>query len=122
MTKKEYTLKVFRLNYLLEALTNKGKLSKKRQAELDQLLNDIAQYEETKLPFEPNTLKEMIQLRMFQRKLKQKDLAIILGTTPSRVSEFLNGKRGLTMELAKRLYKKMNISAELILNDAHYKE
>jgi len=118
MTKKEYTLKVYRLNYLLEALSTNGKLSKKLKTELDLLLNEIAKYEEAKLPLEASNLKEMILLRMFQRKLKQKDLAIILGTTPSRVSEFLNGKRGLTLELAKRLYKKMNISAELILNDS----
>ena len=60
----------------------------------------------------------MIELRMYQRKLKQKDVAKILGTTPSRISEILNGKRGLTMELAKSLYKNLNIDAELILSNA----
>ena len=59
----------------------------------------------------------MIELRMFQRKLKQKDLARILGTTPSRISEILNGKRDLTMDLARELYKKLNVDPELILSE-----
>jgi len=60
----------------------------------------------------------MIELRMYQRKLKQKDLAKILGTTPSRISEILYGKRGLTLELARGMYLKLNIDAELILQNA----
>lgn len=115
MTKKEYSLKTKRLEELLERLTIKGKLSSKLHTELDKLSDEIADYEETNFPFEPSTLKEMIELRMYQRKLKQKDVAKILGTTPSRISEILNGKRALTMDLAKGLYKKLNIDAELIL-------
>jgi len=118
MTKKEYNSKNERLEVLLERLTVKGKLTKKLQIELDELSDEIANYEETQFPFEPSNLKEMIELRMYQRKLKQKDLAKILGTTPSRISEILNGKRGLTMELAKGMYKKLNIDAELILKNA----
>jgi len=116
MTKKEYNSKTKRLEELLGQLSQSGKISTKLQLELDQISNDVADYEETNFPFEPSNLKEMIELRMYQRKLKQKDLAKLLGTTPSRVSEILNGKRGLTMELAKGLYKNLNIDAELILN------
>jgi HTH-type transcriptional regulator/antitoxin HigA len=118
MTKKEYNLKTKRLEELLEQLTQKGKLAVKLQNELDVISEDIAVYEETKFPFEPSNLREMIELRMYQRKLKQKDLAKILGTTPSRISEILNGKRGLTMEIARNLYKNLNIDAELILKNA----
>ena len=98
MTKKDYNLKAKRLEVLLSQLTLKGKLSKKHQTELDLLSDEIAEYEEANFPFEASNLKEMIELRMYQRKLKQKDVAKILGTTPSRISEILNGKRGLTME------------------------
>lgn len=59
----------------------------------------------------------MIELRMYQRKLKQKDVARILGTTPLRVSEILSGKRGITFDLAKGLYKKPNIDPKVILSD-----
>ena len=118
MTKKIYNLKTKRLEELLSQLTSKGKLSSKYQSELDLLSDEIANYEETNFPFEATKLKEIIELIMYQRKLKQKDVAKILGTTPSRISEILNDKRGLTMELARRLHKNLNIDAEIILNNA----
>jgi len=117
MKKTEYKQKLQRMEELLETLTNKGKLTKIQANELDSISEEIATYEEEKYPFKADTLKEMIELRMYQRKLKQKDLAKLLETTPSRISEIINGKRGLTIQLAKNLYKKLNIDADLILSD-----
>lgn len=115
MTSKEYIQKTRRMEELLKLLTEKGQLNDKQQAELDEISELIADYEESNFPFQAETLTEMIELRMFQRKLKQKDIAKILGTTPSRISEILNGKRGLTFDLAKALYTKLNIDPKIIL-------
>ena len=117
MTSTEYKQQTKRMEELLKLLTEKGSLDLKLQTELDQISDEIADYEEENFPFKVETLNEMIELRMYQRKLKQKDIAQILGTTPSRISEILNGKRGLTLELAKGLYNKLNIDPNLILSD-----
>ena len=117
MTSTEYKQQTKRMEELLKLLTEKGSLGLKLQTELDQISDEIADYEEENFPFKVETLNEMIELRMYQRKLKQKDIAQILGTTPSRISEILNGKRGLTLELAKGLYNKLNIDPNLILSD-----
>jgi HTH-type transcriptional regulator/antitoxin HigA len=117
MTSTEYKKQTKRMEELLKLLTDKGKLNLKLQKELDQISDEIADYEEENFAFKVETLNEMIELRMYQRKLKQKDIAQILGTTPSRISEILNGKRGLTIELAKGLYNKLNIDPKLILSD-----
>ena len=117
MNAKEYKDANSRMEELLAVLTDKGKLGKKQQLELDRISEAISSYEEEHYSFRPETLIEMIELRMFQRKLKQKDLAKLLGTTPSRISEILNGKRDLTMDLARELYKKLNVDPKLILNE-----
>jgi len=117
MRKQEYVVSSKRMEELLVILTDKGKLTKKLQSELDELSNSVAEYEETYHAFKPDNLKEMIELRMYQRKLKQKDVAKLLGTTPSRISEILNGKRKLTLDIAKGLYKKLNIDPKIILAD-----
>lgn len=117
MNAKEYKDANCRMEELLAVLTDKGKLGKKQQLELDRISEAISSYEEEHYSFRPETLIEMIELRMFQRKLKQKDLAKLLGTTPSRISEILNGKRDLTMDLARELYKKLNVDPKLILNE-----
>ncbi len=102
---------------LLSLITVNEKLTKSQQNELDEISDLVADYEENNYSFEVESLREMIEFRMFQRKLKQKDLAQILETTPSRISEILKGKKGLTFELAKGLYKKLNIDPKLILSE-----
>jgi plasmid maintenance system antidote protein VapI len=51
---------------------------------------------------------------MCQRILKQKDVAQILTITPSRISEILNGKRGLTREVVNGTSKQVNIDPKII--------
>jgi len=53
---------------------------------------------------------------MFERKLNQKALAELLGTNTARISEYMKGKREITMKIAKGLYYKLNIDLDIILN------
>jgi HTH-type transcriptional regulator/antitoxin HigA len=115
LTSKTYPKALARMEELLKQVGNETDPTSPEFQELDELSDQIADYEEHHFPFEPTNLKEMIELRMYQRKLKQKDLARLLGTSPSRISEILNGKRKLTFDLAKALHDKLNIDAELIL-------
>jgi HTH-type transcriptional regulator/antitoxin HigA len=66
----------------------------------------------------PKNVVEMIELKMYQMKLKQKDVANLLEITPTRLSEVLHGKRKINMDLAKRLHEKLKIDAEFILKNA----
>ena len=100
---------------LLKVVGNETDPLSPEYQQLEQLSEQIAAYEEQHFPFEAQTLQEMIELRMYQRKLRQKDLANLLGISPSRISEVLSGKRKLTFDLAKALHDKLNIDAELIL-------
>jgi len=66
----------------------------------------------------PTTLTEMLELKMYERKLKQKDLAALLGISATRLSEVMQGKRRVNMDLAKRLHFVLKIDAEFILEQA----
>jgi HTH-type transcriptional regulator / antitoxin HigA len=70
------------------------------------------------MPFNPKTLIEMLELKMFERRMKQKDLAKTLGVTENRISEVLNGKRKVNIDLAKRIYKELQVDANFILEFA----
>lgn len=52
---------------------------------------------------------------MFEMKLKRKDLAILLSTSASRISDYLSGKREITLNVAKALRQKLNIDSDIIL-------
>jgi len=56
---------------------------------------------------------------MKQEGLKQKDLVSIVGSK-SRVSEILNRKRKLTIEMIRNLHKKLNIPIESLFLDYNY--
>ncbi len=64
----------------------------------------------------PTTLVEMIRFKMFEMNLKQKQLANLLEISETRISELLCGKRKLNLELAKKLYQKLNIDASFLLS------
>lgn len=67
---------------------------------------------------QPKTLVEMLELKMYERRLKQKDLAALLGVSATRLSEVMQGKRKVNMDLAKRLYAVLKIDAGFILEQA----
>jgi HTH-type transcriptional regulator/antitoxin HigA len=74
----------------------------------------IAAYEESKWPRrQPNTA-ELIRHLMDQHGLTRADMVPILGT-PSRVSEILRGKKGLSMAMVQRLRTRFQIPADLLL-------
>ncbi len=83
--------------------------------ELVTLSDLVENYETEHYPIGTPSLKDVIELRMFENKLKQKDLALLLGTSTSRISEYLNGKRDITIEIARALHKKLNIDSDIIL-------
>lgn len=104
----------------IETLMNKGEvnLSKAEKDKLKKMALMAEKFEETayKLPT-PTTIQGWIEMRMFENKLKQKDLATLLDVPASRISEFINAKNNkpLTMVFAKKLYKKLNIPAEVLM-------
>ncbi|MBF9253537.1 helix-turn-helix domain-containing protein [Pontibacter sp. 172403-2] len=53
---------------------------------------------------------------MEQLGMKQKDLAEVLGFT-SRVSEVLNRKRKLTLEMIRNLHKALNIPINVLIQE-----
>ncbi len=116
ISKKIYDKYLVRIDELLEKIDENTPLSDPNYIELNKLSDLVADYEESNFPLEVPNLMEVIRLRMFELNLKQKDLAKILQTSTSRISEYLSGKREITMPVAKKLHKDLNIDAEIILS------
>jgi HTH-type transcriptional regulator / antitoxin HigA len=74
----------------------------------------IAAYEEAKWPRRTPSTAEMIRYLMDQHGLTRADLVPILGT-PSRVSEILRGKKGLSMTMVQRLRARFRVPADVLL-------
>ncbi|MCC3155247.1 helix-turn-helix domain-containing protein [Hymenobacter sp. BT770] len=56
-----------------------------------------------------------LQLEMFRRRLKQKQLAQLLEVGESRLSQVLRGRRPANGDFLRRMYQKLGIPAEEVL-------
>ena len=74
----------------------------------------VEAYEEHHWRVEPPDPIDAIKLRMEQRGLTRGDLEKVLGSK-SRVSEILNRKRPLTVEMMRRLHERLAIPAESLI-------
>jgi len=76
----------------------------------------IDEYEKKHYSIEAPDPIEAIKIRMEEMQLKQKDLVPAIGSR-SRVSEILNRKRKLTVEMIRNIYPKLSISPKILIND-----
>jgi HTH-type transcriptional regulator/antitoxin HigA len=74
----------------------------------------ISAYEESKWPRRTPSPADILRFLMDQHGLSRADLVPLLGT-PSRVSEVLQGKKGLSMTMIQRLRARFRVPAELLL-------
>jgi len=84
--------------------------------ELEILSILIDKYENENFPIEMPDPIEAIKFRMEQMGMKQKDLAEIMGFK-SRVSEILNKKRKLTIEMIRKLNLTLHIPTDVLIQE-----
>src|SRR4051794_6621168 len=81
---------------------------------LDVLATLIESYDDKLYPMDPPDPIEAIKFRMEQQGLTRRDLEPLIGTR-TRVAEVLNRRRGLSIEMIRRLHKALGISAEVLI-------
>ncbi len=110
-TEKAYRQALQRLEEIFDAKKNTA-----QGDDLELLSLLIEQYEKEKFIISFPDPIDAIQFRMEQMGYKQKDLAEIIGLK-SRVSEILNRKRKLTLEMIRKLHDAMGIPTEVLVRE-----
>ena len=64
----------------------------------------------------PSTLEGMIELKMYERRLKQKELAKLMGLSEPKLSQILTGKRAPDIAFLKAAHQRLGIDASFLLN------
>ena len=110
-TAKDYKQALVRLEQIFDA-----KPGTKEGDELEILAILIEKYEDKKYPIDAPDPIEAIKFRMEQLGYKQKDLENIIGYK-GRVSEILNKKRKLTLEMIRKIHDALQISTEVLVKE-----
>jgi HTH-type transcriptional regulator / antitoxin HigA len=108
-TKKDYETALAELERLWGA-----KSGTPQGDRLDVLATLIDAYEAVHFPMDPPDPIEAIKFRMEQQGLTRKDLEPLIGTR-TRVAEVLNRRRGLSIEMIRRLHQALGISADVLI-------
>lgn len=110
-TEKQYQEALQRLEDIFDSRKNS-----KTADELELLLLLIHQYEQKEEPIDFPDPIEAIKFRMEQLGYKQKDLAKAIGLK-SRVSEILNKKRKLTIDMIRKLHETLGIPTDVLIRE-----
>lgn len=110
-TEIDYQIALKRLEIIFDA---PGGTEESDEADILGLLVD--EFEKKHYPIEAPDPIEAIKIRMEEMKLKQIDLAGELGGK-NRVSEILNRKRKLTLDMIRKLTTRLKLSPELLISD-----
>jgi len=110
-TEKDYKLALSRLEQIFDA-----KKGTRAGDELELLALLIDNYERHKEEIDLPDPIEAIKFRMEQLGYQQKDLAEVIGLR-SRVSEILNRKRKLTLDMIRKLHNTLGIPTEVLIRE-----
>ena len=116
-SKKEYHENMVAIYNLM----NKGEknLTKTELKILTAMSIAAENYEETVLGLkplkEPETIADIVELKLFENKMTQASLSDQIGISKSKVSEILNGKRKADIPFLKGIHKVLKIDAGLLL-------
>jgi len=105
-TEVDYNNTLHQIENLMDAKPNTPQMDK-----LEVLTTLVEAYEAQHYIIDAPDPIEAIKFRMEQEGLRQKDLVSIVGSK-SRVSEILNKKRKLTIEMIRNLHKQLHIPIE----------
>ena len=110
-TERDYQKTLKRLEVIFDA-----PIGTTESDEADILGLIVDDYEKKHFPITAPDPIQAIKIRMEELHLKQSDLVNEIGGK-SRVSEILNRKRKLTVEMIRNLTQRLNLSSELLISD-----
>ena len=108
-----------KMEQLLTKITESGgfdMLTAKEEKQLTTYTEIVRAYESENITIPmPSTISGLLQLKMFENQLKQKDLAKLLHTSNTQLSEIMHEKRKPTIKFLKSMNQKLGVDGNLLL-------
>ena len=114
ISKEQYEYALSRIEELLP-LVDGYDVKDKSAIELSVLSDVVIEYEKEFFPIEKPTVAELIADGLIEKSMTQKELACILGVSPSRISEFVSGKSEPSLRQASQLCQALGITPAMML-------
>lgn len=113
-TEKAYSKALAEVYELMKKGENN--LTKKDTDSIKAMAKSIQDYEKVHYPFPmPKTIGEIVELKMFEKKLNRVSLAKMLGIGAPKLSQILNNKREPDVPFLKAIHEKLGVDGNFIL-------
>ena len=116
---KEYKVVSQKIEALLQKATAKGGFDGLTAAErktLDDFSKEVNEYERTHYFIEiPKTIEGILELKMFEKKMKQRDMAKLLGVTETKLSAIIHQKSKPNINFLKAMRKVLEVDGDILL-------
>ncbi len=100
---------------LLPLVDDNTPANDKNAVELSVMSDIVIAYEKEHFPIEKPTVAKLIELSLEEQEMSQKQLAGIIGISPSRINDYISGRSEPTLRVARLLCKTLNISPAAML-------
>ncbi|QRR01672.1 helix-turn-helix domain-containing protein [Dyadobacter sandarakinus] len=114
-TENEYNDAFRKIDALIAGKFEESEAGRK---EFLEVAKSIQEYEKRYYPIpKPETVIEMVELKMYERKITQKQLSALLEITTDKLSQILNGKREPDVSFLKAVYLKLGVDPGFLLRN-----
>ena len=83
--------------------------------ELTMMSDVVIEYEKEHFPIEKPSVAELIELSLEEKEMTQKQLAMLIGISPSRINDYVSGLAEPTLKIARQLCRTLNITPAAML-------
>lgn len=115
ITKEQYEFALVRIEELLPLVTDETPANDRNAVELTLMSGIVIEYEKEHYPIEKPTVAELIELSLEEKEMTQKQLAILIGVSPSRINDYVNGRAEPTLKIARMLCQTLGITPAAML-------
>lgn len=115
ITKEQYEFALNKIEELLSLVTDETPANAPEAIELALMSDIVESYEKKHYPIGKPTVSELIESSLEEKNMSQKQLAIEIGVSPSRINDYVAGRSEPTLKIARLLCRVLNITPAAML-------
>jgi len=116
ITKEQYEFALERIEELLPLVSDETPANDRNAVELTMMSSVVIDYEKEHYPIGKPTVAKLIETSLAENEMTQKQLAILIGVSPSRINDYVSGRAEPTLKIARQLCHTLHISPAAMLS------
>lgn len=115
VTKEQYEFALARIEELLPLVDDNTASNDRNAVELTMMSDAVIEYEKEHFPIGKPSVAKLIELSLEEKQMTQKQLAVEIGVSPSRINDYISGRAEPTLKIARLLCATLGISPAAML-------